>query len=217
VVSGQHQQSLLDILNSDPATGSQTKAQEELNRLRQCSLACSACGLRQGCQQVVFDQGNPQARVMLVGEAPGADEDRLGIPFVGAAGQLLNRILEAVGLNRDDLYITNVIKCRPPGNRLPDQAEVERCLPYLKKQIELVSPSIVVCLGSLAAKTLVDRTSTITRMRGHWVNLDGRCYMPTFHPAALLRDASKKRPVWEDFQTISLYYRSIETGGVSHD
>ncbi|MBS3943547.1 MAG: uracil-DNA glycosylase [Dethiobacter sp.] len=202
----------MEILNSATIPENPPDTVEELTLLRQCCLACSACALRRGCKQVVFDRGNPRARIMLVGEGPGAEEDRLGVPFVGAAGRLLNRILEAVELNEDALYVTNVVKCRPPGNRLPEPAEVERCLPYLKKQIELVNPDIIVCLGSLAAKTLVDRKSTITSMRGRWIVLEGRHFMPTFHPAALLRDAGKKRPVWEDFQVIAQHYRSLHTG-----
>lgn len=211
-MNGRRQQSLLEILNGAATTENLPDAAEELALLRQRGLVCSACALRRGCLQVVFDRGNPRARIMLVGEGPGADEDRLGVPFVGAAGRLLNRILEAVELNEDDLYVTNVVKCRPPGNRLPEQAEVERCLPYLKNQIELVNPDIIVCLGSLAAKTLLDRKSTITSMRGRWIVLEGRRFMPTFHPAALLRDAGKKRPVWEDFQAIAQCYRSLQTG-----
>ena len=139
---------------------------------------------------------------MLVGEAPGADEDRQGLPFVGRAGQLLNRILEAIGMSREEVYITNVIKCRPPGNRLPEAGEVKECFPYLEKQIEIIDPEIVVCLGSLSTRTLIRKDAKITRMRGQWVKQGERWYMPTFHPAALLRDVNKKKPVWEDFQKI---------------
>lgn len=164
--------------------------------------ACSGCQLRQGCRHPVFGEGNPETDLMLVGEAPGADEDRQGLPFVGRAGQLLNRILEAIGMSREEVYITNVIKCRPPGNRLPEAGEVKECFPYLEKQIEIIDPEIVVCLGSLSTRTLIRKDAKITRMRGQWVKQGERWYMPTFHPAALLRDVNKKKPVWEDFQKI---------------
>jgi uracil-DNA glycosylase len=212
-VDSQRQQSLFEMLDRVSAPGeSPPEPESPLEQLRQSCLACSACGLRNGCRQVVFARGNPQARVMLIGEGPGADEDRLGAPFVGAAGQLLNRILDAAGFGQDELYITNVVKCRPPGNRLPVDSEVKQCLPYLKDQIELVNPAVIVCLGAVAARTLIDSSASITRIRGHWIMIDGRRYMPTFHPAALLRDAGKKRPVWQDFQEIAQYYRSLEIG-----
>lgn len=213
-MSSPRQQSLFEMLNGNTAGGSPPEPDNQLELLGQRCLACFACELRKGCRQVVFAGGPPRARMMLVGEGPGADEDRLGIPFVGAAGQLLDRILEAAGLKRDELYITNVVKCRPPGNRLPAPAEVECCFPYLKDQIELVNPDIVVCLGALAARTLIDDNASITRIRGRWNLINGRRYMPTFHPAALLRDSSKKKPVWEDFQLIAQYYKSLEIGDV---
>lgn len=186
---------------------------EKLAELVESSRDCSRCGLRAGCRQVVFGAGNPRARLLLVGEAPGADEDRLGRPFVGAAGRLLTRILEAVQLTREEIYITNVVKCRPPGNRLPEAAERKACLPYLWEQIALIDPPLIVCLGAVAARTLVGGAS-ITRMRGCWHRLGERLVMPTFHPAALLRDPKKKRPVWEDFQMVAEYYRrSLEGDG----
>ncbi len=154
----------------------------------------------------MFGDGSNQARLMLVGEAPGADEDREGIPFVGRAGQLLDRILVAAELDRKKIFITNVVKCRPPGNRLPLQPEVEACLPYLKKQIELINPRIIVCLGALATKTLIDKSAAITRDRGKWHNIEGRSVIATFHPAALLRDPSRKKDVWEDFKQILQRY-----------
>lgn len=177
---------------------------ESLDDLKNMALGCARCGLRAGCSGVVFGEGNPSARLMLVGEGPGADEDRLGRPFVGKAGQLLDRILAACGLERfTHTYIANVVKCRPPGNRVPHPEEARQCLPWLYRQIELVSPDIIVLLGSTALQNLIDPEARITKMRGQWlVSKSGIKIMPTYHPAALLRDSSKKRPVWEDFQKV---------------
>lgn len=180
---------------------------EQLVRLGERCLECARCALRGGCRQVVFGDGNPRAGLLLVGEGPGADEDRLGKPFVGAAGQLLTRILQAVNLSREELYITNVVKCRPPGNRVPAPAEITACLPYLQEQIRLINPAIIVCLGAVATRTLIGQDTPVTRLRGRWQERGGRLLMPTYHPAALLRDPSKKRPVWEDFQQVEIYYR----------
>ncbi|MCW2276703.1 uracil-DNA glycosylase [Heliophilum fasciatum] len=163
---------------------------------------CRACSLRDGCQQVVYGEGPATAKLMLIGEGPGADEDRLGRPFVGAAGQLLDRILAAGRFDRADVYIANIVKCRPPGNRLPSPNEVQACLPHLQEQIALINPQWILCLGALATKTLIDPKAMITKVRGQWVNKEGRWYLPTFHPAALLRDPAKKRPVWEDIQKL---------------
>lgn len=175
-----------------------------LAELKEMTLQCTRCALRNGCNNVVFGEGNPRARLMLIGEGPGADEDRLGRPFVGRAGQLLDKILEAVGLERfTHTYIANVVKCRPPGNRAPRPEEARACLPWLYRQIELVSPGIIILLGNSALQYLVDPDARITPMRGRWlVSKSGIKIMPTFHPSALLRDPSKKRPVWEDFKKI---------------
>ncbi len=209
------QQSLFDLLaNGGSAAGGAEDQGVQLGLLEQECLRCASCGLRSGCRQVVFGEGSPRARLMLVGEGPGADEDRLGRPFVGAAGQLLDRILEAVRLKRDEVYIANIVKCRPPSNRLPVPAEVEQCLPHLKRQIQVINPAIIVCLGALATRTLVDRSASITAVRGRWKQLGGRWYMPTFHPAALLRDPGKKRPAWEDFKEVEKRYRQFTDGGI---
>ena len=170
-----------------------------LEELQEQVAGCTRCNLRAGCTRVVFGEGNPGARLMLIGEGPGADEDRMGRPFVGKAGQLLDKILEAAGLERfTHTYIANVVKCRPPGNRVPRPDEAARCLPWLYRQIELVSPGIIVLLGSTALQNLIDPAARITEMRGRWlVSKSGIKIMPTYHPAALLRDVSKKRPVWE--------------------
>ncbi|HHY33325.1 MAG TPA: uracil-DNA glycosylase [Firmicutes bacterium] len=173
-----------------------------LKELEQKCRACTKCDLRAGCTQVVFGEGNPHAKLMFVGEGPGQQEDIQGRPFVGAAGQLLDRILNAVGIRRDEVYIANVVKCRPPGNRLPTPDEAEACLPHLRAQIEAIRPKIIVCLGALATQTLIDKRARITRARGNWFEKDGIMYMPTFHPAALLRDETKKRPVWEDMKKV---------------
>lgn len=182
---------------------------DSLESLRSEALACSRCGLRKKATQVVFGSGNPQAKLMLVGEGPGAEEDRQGLPFVGAAGQLLTRILQAAGFEREEVYIANIVKCRPPGNRLPHRDEVEACLPYLKRQINLIKPRIIVCLGSLSAQTILETRLPIGRLRGRWAQLDGIQVMPTYHPAALLRDPSKKRLVWEDMKMVRDFYRQM--------
>ncbi len=205
------QQTIFDLANA-AGGGQKTQGGRELgpdvllDQLKADCLACNRCVLRNGCSRVVFGDGNPKARLMLIGEGPGADEDRIGIPFVGKAGQLLDRILDAASISRRDLYIANVVKCRPPGNRQPMQQEVYSCLPYLRKQVELINPEIIVCLGALALRTLLDSKATITRSRGQWHQVDGRRMIATFHPAALLRDPGKKKDVWADFKEIMRYY-----------
>lgn len=208
-----NQQTLFDYLDPGEGAAGEKKAELDLAGLEEKCRGCRLCALRAGCHQVVFGEGSPGASLMLVGEGPGAEEDRLGKPFVGAAGKLLDRILEAAGLKRDEIYITNVVKCRPPGNRLPETGEAAQCLLHLKEQIRLINPPLIVCLGVLATRTLIGGGESLTRLRGRWYNLEGRHYMPTFHPAALLRDSSKKRPVWEDFKEIARYYRQISSGG----
>lgn len=209
------QESLLDALQGNINAGSSQQANnfEMLRKLEKEALACLRCGLRGGCKQVVFGDGNPEARLMLVGEGPGGDEDRIGKPFVGRAGQLLNRILEAAEIPREEIYITNVVKCRPPGNRTPVQTEVDACSSYLAKQFKLINPEIVICLGALATRTIIDKSAAITRVRGQWHEKDGIRFIATFHPAALLRDPGKKKPVWEDFKEVMKYYHCRQEGG----
>jgi uracil-DNA glycosylase family 4 len=185
--------------------------------LKEACLECTSCSLRTGAKQVVFGQGNPQADIMFVGEAPGKQEDEMGQPFVGAAGILLNKIFAAAGLNREDVYITNVAKCRPPSNRFPQANEVAICRGYLDEQIRFIDPLIIVCLGALATKTLINPEAKITRIRGQWFEKNGRRILPTFHPAALLRDPSKKRPVWEDFQELMRVYKELTTKQLTMD
>jgi DNA polymerase len=164
---------------------------------------CTRCKLHTlGRRQIVFGVGNPDADLMFVGEAPGADEDLQGIPFVGKAGQLLTKIIEAIGLQRDDVYIANVIKCRPPGNRNPEQDEVETCEPFLFQQIDIIKPKVIVALGKFGAQTLLRTLDPISRLRGRVYNFRGAKLVPTFHPAYLLRNPSSKREVWEDMKLV---------------
>jgi DNA polymerase len=164
---------------------------------------CTRCKLhRQGRRQIVFGVGNPSADLMFVGEAPGADEDVQGIPFVGRAGQLLTKIIEAISLRREDVYIANVIKCRPPDNRNPDPDEVETCEPFLFKQIDAIKPKVIVALGTFAAKALLKTQDPISRLRGRVYDYRGAKLIPTFHPAFLLRSPDRKRDVWEDMKKV---------------
>lgn len=176
--------------------------------------ACVACRLAKGRHQVVFGAGDPHSLLMLVGEAPGRDEDLAGEPFVGRAGELLTRILAAVGLSRQEVFITNVVMCRPPQNRPPEADEQLACRPFLDAKLSAVGPRMVVLLGAVATKALLnDPTASITRLRGTRQLRQGRYYYPTFHPAALLRDPAKKRPVWEDFKRIRRDYDRLAAGG----
>ncbi len=176
---------------------------------------CTRCKLHSGRTQIVFGVGDPAADLMFVGEAPGADEDRQGEPFVGKAGQLLTKIIAAIGLSRDQVYIANILKCRPPNNRNPEPDEVDSCEPFLFKQIEAIRPMMIVALGKYAAQTLLRSTETISRLRGRLFDYRGSVLMPTFHPSYLLRNPSGKRQVWEDMQKVrdllkergSHYYR----------
>lgn len=164
---------------------------------------CTRCKLHAlGRTQVVFGVGNPEARLMFVGEAPGGDEDIQGVPFVGRAGQLLTKIIESIGLTRDEVYIANVIKCRPPQNRNPEPDEVERCEPFLFRQIDIVRPHVIVALGKFAAQALLRTLDPISRLRGRVFDYRGSRLVPTFHPAYLLRNPASKREVWEDMKLV---------------
>ncbi len=185
-----------------PVTAPVPDASAQLDALRADALGCHRCGLRDTCKGVVFGEGDPRARVLLIGEGPGQVEDDTGRPFVGAAGQLLDRILEAVGLRREEVYIANVVKCRPPGNRIPTPAERAACRPWLDRQIELIAPAVMVCLGASSAQVILGDELRITQARGRWFDYNEIKVMPTFHPAAILRDPSKRRPVWEDFKKV---------------
>jgi uracil-DNA glycosylase family 4 len=164
---------------------------------------CTRCKLhRLGRRQIVFGVGSPVADLMFVGEAPGRDEDEKGIPFVGRAGQLLTKIIEAIGLTREDVYIANVIKCRPPENRNPEPDEVETCEPFLFQQIDTIKPKVIVALGTFAARALLRTLDPISRLRGRVYDYRGAKLIPTFHPAYLLRNPSSKREVWEDMKRV---------------
>jgi DNA polymerase len=170
---------------------------------------CTRCKLHAlGRRQIVFGVGNPNADLMFVGEAPGADEDVQGIPFVGRAGQLLTKIIEAIELKREDVYIANVIKCRPPGNRNPEQDEVETCEPFLFQQIDIIRPKVIVALGTFAARALLRTLDPISRLRGRVYAYRGARLIPTFHPAYLLRNPSSKREVWEDMKLVRRLLKS---------
>jgi uracil-DNA glycosylase len=163
---------------------------------------CHRCGLGSSRTNLVFGVGNPGARLLFVGEAPGGDEDKQGIPFVGEAGQLLTKIIQAMGLSRDNVYICNVLKCRPPQNRNPHPDEIEQCHPFLLKQLRAIGPEVIVALGTFAAQTLLRTKEPISKLRGVFHDYHGIQLMPTFHPAYLLRNASMKREVWDDMQKV---------------
>jgi len=164
---------------------------------------CTRCVLhKQGRKQIVFGVGNPNAELMFIGEAPGADEDERGEPFVGRAGQLLNNMIRAMGLSREHVYIANIIKCRPPGNRTPEREECETCSPFLMRQIAAVRPTAIVALGAVAAKTLLAINAPMAELRGHWYDFRGTKLAVTYHPAFLLRDPRQKKEAWKDLQMV---------------
>jgi len=183
-----------------PAARAETD--ETLDDLARIALACTKCKLAGTRTQVVYGVGNPHADLMFVGEAPGADEDKQGEPFVGRAGQLLTDIIKAMKLTRDDVYIANVIKCRPPGNRNPEPEEIEACRPFIRRQIELIKPKVIVTLGKFALQSLLERSYSITAARGNWLEYNGIKVMPTFHPAYLLRTPGAKKEVWQDMKQV---------------
>lgn len=164
--------------------------------------ACERCRLCERRTQAVPGEGDPHADLMCIGEGPGREEDAQGRPFVGAAGLLLEKMLAAIGRTRADVYIANAVKCRPPDNRVPEPDEIAACLPFLRAQVALIRPRVIVLLGATALKAVLSPDMRITRDRGQWVERKGVWFMPTFHPAALLRDESKKRPVWEDLKAV---------------
>jgi uracil-DNA glycosylase family 4 len=171
-----------------------TSIREDIGDCTRCKLATL------GRKQVVFGVGNPRAELMFVGEAPGADEDVQGVPFVGRAGQLLTKMIEAMGFSRDDVYIANVVKCRPPENRNPEPDEIESCEPFLFRQIEAIKPKVVVALGAFAAKTLLKSQDPISKLRGQVYDYHGAKLIPTFHPSFLLRSPGQKKYAWEDLK-----------------
>jgi len=170
---------------------------------------CQLCGLSETRNKFVFGEGNPNADLMLIGEAPGAEEDKSGIPFVGRAGKLLNDILIAIGFKREDVFIANILKCRPPNNRDPLPSEREVCKPYLYKQIDLIKPKVILCLGKVAANVLLNNDESLTKMRANVYEITGIKTMVTYHPAALLRNPNWKRPTWEDVQKVKKIYDEL--------
>jgi DNA polymerase len=176
---------------------------ERLKGIQQEMGDCRRCRLCEGRTQIVFGAGNPSARVLFVGEGPGAEEDRQGIPFVGKAGQLLTDIItKGMGVRRESVYIANVVKCRPPENRTPQGDEMAACLPFLEAQIEAVNPEVIVALGATACQGLLGAPVQITKIRGRWTNFRGIPLMPTFHPSYLLRNPAAKKEVWQDIQEV---------------
>ena len=182
---------------------------ETWEELEEAIKDCHKCKLCNRRKNIVFGSGNKNATVMLIGEGPGADEDTQGEPFVGKAGQLMDRALEALEMNKKEMYITNVVKCRPPQNRNPEDDETEACMGYLRNQVVLMQPKIIVLLGSVALKHILGEEYGITNTRGNWIEKKGIWYMPTFHPAALLRDDTKKIDFWRDLKLVKEKWEEI--------
>ena len=189
----------LDIGGQRAADGGQGDLLAELEEI---VTACEKCRLSKSRTQVVYGVGNPNADLMFIGEAPGRDEDIQGEPFVGRAGQLLTDIIKAMKLTRDDVYIANVIKCRPPDNRNPELDELESCRPYIRRQVEIIQPRVIVTLGRFALQSLTEKSYAISSVRGQWLEYNGIKVMPTYHPAYLLRTPSAKKEVWADMKKV---------------
>ena len=185
-----------------PAVAPGSGEAPRLEEVRRALGDCQRCKLCSGRKNIVFGVGNPKAKLVFVGEGPGAEEDNQGIPFVGAAGQLLTKMIAAMGYTRDEVYICNVVKCRPPGNRNPEPDEIEACQPFLEAQLNAIRPSVIVTLGKFAAQTLLRTDTPITRLRGQWREYVGIPLMPTFHPAYLLRNPAEKKSAWTDLQAV---------------
>lgn len=182
-----------------------------MEKLKRRIETCTRCDLHGTRNKVIFGEGNHNAAIMLVGEAPGADEDRVGRPFIGKSGQLLEKILAVCGFTRKEhVFISNIVRCRPPGNRVPSDRETESCLPYLLEQIELIDPKIIITLGATSLKKLTGNNSyKITKVRGSWIDWNSRLLMPVYHPAALLRNPNLKKDTWTDFKEIVHKYREL--------
>lgn len=185
-------------------------AARSLDELNSMICTCTKCPLGHTRTKFVFGVGNPNADVVLIGEAPGVDEDLQGEPFVGRAGQLLNKILEAIHFKREEVYICNILKCRPPNNRDPQQEEIDACEPHLWKQLEIIKPKLILCLGRISAQVLLRTTDSLTKLRGQVHDYRGIKLMVTYHPAALLRNPNWKRPAWEDVQQFRKLYDEIK-------
>jgi DNA polymerase len=198
---GAHRAPLQDAHRA-PLQDAQRAPLQDLESIRQDIGDCQRCKLARTRTNIVFGSGSPNAELVFVGEAPGYDEDQQGLPFVGRAGQLLTRIIESIDLKREDVYICNVLKCRPPDNRNPEPDEVATCNPFLKRQLATIRPKIVCCLGTFAAQTVLQTAAPISKLRGKFFDMDGIRVIATFHPAYLLRSPEKKREVWEDMKQI---------------
>ena len=184
----------------EPSKNNNLKSQ--LTQLYNATKECSNCGLSKTRTNYVFGEGNPNAELMFVGEAPGGEEDLQGKPFIGAAGQLLTKMIAAMGLRREDVYIGNILKCRPPGNRNPEKHEIEQCIPILKKQIDIIKPEFICALGRIAAHSLLGVSQPLGKLRGRFHDIGGIKLIVTYHPSALLRNPQWKRPAWEDLQML---------------
>lgn len=182
--------------------GASVRPSETLETIRADLGDCTRCRLSETRRHIVFGEGSPRARLLFVGEGPGGDEDVQGRPFVGAAGRLLTKIIGAMGLTREEVYIANIIKCRPPNNRNPQPDEIETCFPFLRRQIDAIRPEVICALGKFAAQTLLKTDAPISRLRGRFHDYRGIAVMPTFHPAYLLRNEASKRDTWQDIQAI---------------
>ena len=178
---------------------------ENLEELENSFKDCTKCKLCNARQNIVFGVGNPNAKIMFIGEGPGGDEDKQGEPFVGKAGQLMNKAFDVVGIKREEVYIANIVKCRPPNNRDPEEDEIQACMDYLRNQVMIIKPKIIVLLGRIALQNILGKEYKITASRGKWVEKKGIMYMPTWHPAALLRDETKKIEFLNDLKMIKQY------------
>ncbi len=195
--------SISSVVSETIGVPADTDPLQILRSIREDIGDCTRCKLhKQGRKQIVFGVGNPNADLMFIGEAPGADEDTQGEPFVGRAGQLLTNMIKAMGLQREDVYIANIIKCRPPGNRTPERDECETCSPFLMRQIEAIKPKVIVALGAVAAKTLLALSASMMELRGSWFDFRGTKLAVTYHPAFLLRDPRQKKETWKDLQMV---------------
>jgi len=192
-----------DLFAAPKPEASVTDPANALRLIREDLGDCTRCRLhKQGRKQIVFGVGNPEAELMFIGEAPGADEDEQGEPFVGRAGQLLNNMIKAMGIRREDVYIANIIKCRPPSNRTPERDECDTCSPFLMRQIAAIKPKVIVALGAVAAKTLLAINAPMSELRNHWYDFRGTRLAVTYHPAFLLRDPRQKKEAWKDLQMV---------------
>lgn len=193
-----------------PAKKENWEKTKSLNQLEKLICDCTKCRLHKGRNKFVFGTGNPNADVLVIGEGPGAEEDKQGLPFVGRAGKLLTDMLKAIKFEREEVYIGNIVKCRPPENRTPMQDEMDTCLPYLKKQVELINPKLILCLGLTATKGLLKKRESLGELRKHIFEYEGAKVVVTYHPAALLRNPHWKKDCWEDLKKFRKMYEEIK-------